>query len=41
MDFIVQSIVKHYTIMYCTSELIQLKEGLDSQKVLELLQEDP
>ena len=37
-DLIIGSIAKHYAIMYCMSELIQLKEGMASLKVLELLQ---
>ena len=33
-DSIVQSIAKHCAIMYCMTELIQLKDGLASLKVL-------
>lgn len=37
-DSIVGAIAKHYAIMYCMTELIQLKDGLSSLRVLELLQ---
>ena len=40
-EVIVQCIAKHYALMYCMSELIQLKEGLAFLKVLELMQANP
>ncbi len=40
-DRIVTSFVMHYAIMYCMTELIQLKEGLGSLKVLNLLHANP